>query len=476
MDWNFFGQPKTDPTSGTSRSVTMARNGRNGPMPRMITVTVNRTIAYIGKPCYCPTHRRRPVPSSSTMVNIVNNNEKKRKRISVSIITQVLVLSAAALAVVAAALMMMMMMKTKTQQQHQLPPSSKQEPAPLLKPVPTAAGGGRNSNAGTTTTTKTTTTIMSYQTPLAYGTKSGKEQTAQLVQQALQAGFRHFVTGGHHASHNETGVGEGWTRSSLARHEIFLQTCFVPWNGKDFAPQPGDPPQAPPIAQQVHVSVQASLRNLQTDYIDAVVFHNFRAQLVDFDQMMQAWRVLEDYVQQGVIRYLGMTSVHDMEHWKRLHQQAVVKPTILQNRFHSNRQYDVQNQETFRDMNILQLQRFWLLNGSSGQGRANRDMAARKNVTSQQLLLAFVMSLGSNTCLVGTHSVQHMRDDVEIATCYQHAFDSEQERQVYAQKLGFKPKSWDLYHPIIVLGKTPQENQREFASCRAQFTKSMSMK
>ena len=414
------------------------------------------------------------------MVNIVNNNnKKKRKRISVSIITLVLVLSAAALAVVAAALMIM---TTTTQQQLTVkPPPSKHEPAPLLKPVPTAAaGGGRNSNSGTTRTT--TTTIMSYQTPLAYGTKSGKEQTAQLVQQALQAGFRHIVTGGHHASHNETGVGEGWKRSGLARHEIFLQTCFVPWNssGKDFAPQPRDPPRRtlpPTMAQQVHVSVQASLRNLQTDYLDAVVFHNFRAQLFDFDEMLLAWRVLEDYVQQGVIRYLGMTSVHDMEHWKRLYyQQAVVKPTILQNRFHSNRQYDVHNQETFRDMNNLQLQRFWLLNGSSGQGRANRDMAARKNLTPQQLLLAFVMSLGSNTCLVGTHNVQHMRDDVEIATCYQYAFDSEQERQVYAQKLGFQPKRWDLYHPIMVVGSTPQENQREFASCRAQFAKSMSMK
>ena len=42
-------------------------------------------------------------------------------------------------------------------------------------------------------------------------------------------------------------------------------------------------------------------------------------------------------------------------------------------------------------------------------------MAEAKNVTPQQLMLGFVMSMGRETCLVGTNSLQHMKDDVEIS-------------------------------------------------------------
>lgn len=306
-------------------------------------------------------------------------------------------------------------------------------------------------------------TVVSHKTPLAYGTKSGGAQTAQLVKDAITLGFRHIVTGSHHGAHNETGVGHGWKDSGVQRQDLFLQTCFVPWNAKEFVTQPGDPEQAPAtIQEQVHNSIRISLSNLQTDYIDAVIFHNFRAKLYPFDEMIQAWGVLESYVDKGVIRHLGMTSVHDEAHWQRLFNVSRIHPTILQNRFHGNRGYDVERQKLFRSTLGLQLQRFWLLNGSSGQGRNNKDMAERKGMTPQQLLLAFVMSLGSNTCLVGTHNLQHMKDDLEVAKCYRYVFDGEEERQEYAQKLGYRPKSWENYDPIV-------KQEQDYATCKAKL-------
>ena len=279
---------------------------------------------------------------------------------------------------------------------------------------------------------------VSYKTPLAYGTKGLKEKTAQLVEEAISNGFRHLVTCGHHINHNETGAGLGWKASGVPRDELFLQTCFVPFQSKEFKAEELDPQPIPKtIEEQVQVSIQASLRNLQTNYIDAVVFHNFRAKLWDENEIHRAWKVLEDYVQKGVVRKLGIVSVHDAQWFETFYNTTSIKPSIVQNRFHSNRQYDIPMQETFQKHDIW-VQRFWLLTGSSGYGKKNQDMAQQKNVTPAQLLLAFVMSMGKQTCLVGTTSLQHMTDDVDVAKCYPSLFDNDQERTEYAKKLGMR--------------------------------------
>ncbi|VEU39046.1 unnamed protein product [Pseudo-nitzschia multistriata] len=292
---------------------------------------------------------------------------------------------------------------------------------------------------------------VSFRTPLAYGTKSLKERTGELVATAISEGFRHIVTGGHHSSHNETGVGHGWKASGLGRSELFLQTCFVPFgNRADFAPDPLDPEQAPEsIEEQVRLSVSISLKNLQTDYLDALVFHNNKAKRWADDEIRRAWKVFEELVDEGTVKHLGMTSVHDPEWFETFWNQSRIKPEIVQNRFHSNRQYDVNMQEVFRRHNT-QVQRFWLLNGSSRGGRRSKDEAEARGVTPAQLMLGFVMSMGSQTCLVGTKTQQHMRDDVEVARCYPSLFweagsagdteraGSDEARVSYADKLGMK--------------------------------------
>lgn len=335
----------------------------------------------------------------------------------------------------------------------------------LLKNINETAKASKASKKSKSSSSKQ----ISYKSPLAYGTKSGGIETAQLIKDAIHKGFRHIVTGGHHQAHNETGVGIGWKASGVSRNEIFLETCFVPWSGRDFQKQVNDPEQTPAtIQEQVHLSIQTSLKNLQTTYIDAVVFHNFRAKLHPFEEMIQAWKILEEYVNKGIIHTLGIVSVHDMNYLERLFNESTIQPSIVQNRFHSNRGYDIQNQPTFKTHKELQIQRFWLLNGSSGGGRGNKDMAERKGVTPQQLLLGFVMSLGSQTCLVGTHSLEHMKDDVEMANCYPYIFDNEEERQEYAKKLGYRPSNWDLYDPILPIDQRGEH--KDYASCKAQLS------
>jgi len=386
------------------------------------------------------------------------------------------------------------------QQQQQYPPAGVTSTS-IINPIPTSStitntvgvviNGGTekntSDNAAATTTaaavitdttrTTTTTTILSPPPPsrrpppllLAYGTKDLKGRTAALVEQAIHQGFRQIVTCGHHVKHDEAATGVGIRHTSVPRAELFLQSCFVPvTNTQEFhfqppptvRPEAGKDPDRPTrswssvdeyaklsIAEQVHASVQMSLQNLQTSYLDALVFHNFRAKVSNREHILQAWTVLEEYVESGIIHHLGLTSIHDPTWFADFyhHPRVRIKPTIVQNRFHANRQYDTgPMQDIFHPNNHnnkqlhypnLQVQRFWVLNGSSGYGRKNRAMADTKGVTPEQLLLGFVMSM-DETCLVGTTSVQHMQDDLRIAQCYPTLFDTEHERNEYAHKLG----------------------------------------
>mmetsp|Transcript_8475 Transcript_8475/g.17667 ORF Transcript_8475/g.17667 Transcript_8475/m.17667 type:complete len:398 (+) Transcript_8475:122-1315(+) len=287
---------------------------------------------------------------------------------------------------------------------------------------------------------------VSHETPLAYGTKSLGEKTGELVEQAIRTGFRHIVTAGHHGSRNETGVGIGWKKSGIPRNELYLQTAFVPFGLKgDFGRDPSDPEELPAsIEDQVKLSIETSLRNLQTDYVDAYIFFNNKRTIWNYDELLRAWKVMEGYAERGVLKRLGITSVHDPAWFDKFYNATTIKPQIVQNRFHSNRGYDVNMQETFAKYKNLQVQRFWLLNGSSGYGGRHKEEARAKGVTPAQLMLGFVMNM-QETCLVGTTKLQHMKDDVEIAQCYESLFqgdndenEQQNESRAYAKKLGMR--------------------------------------
>lgn len=261
---------------------------------------------------------------------------------------------------------------------------------------------------------------------IIYGAKSKGVDTANLVKQAIQAGFRHIATGGFHNEYNEQGVGVGWTESGVQRNELYLQTLFLAntVNGYDThncnLPDICPPPSNLSIEDQVHLSIKSSLYNLQTDYLDAVLVHNFRAKLQPYNETLQAWKVLETYVRKGIIRHLGIVSVHDKDYFIKLYDEVRIAPTIIQNRFHSNRGYDTKLRPTFREWGVAN-QLFWILTGSAGGRIRNNDKVkelAKKlgggadSITPNTLLYSFTMEIGGAP-LIGTKSLQHMKDDVK---------------------------------------------------------------
>ena len=105
-----------------------------------------------------------------------------------------------------------------------------------------------------------------------YGTAWKKERTAELVALALKCGFRGIDTACQPKHYNQPGVGEGIAQSGVPREQLFIQTKFTPLNGQDPNKIPYNPKDN--LQVQVRKSLEVSLKNLKTSYLDSLVLHS----------------------------------------------------------------------------------------------------------------------------------------------------------------------------------------------------------
>jgi diketogulonate reductase-like aldo/keto reductase len=274
---------------------------------------------------------------------------------------------------------------------------------------------------------------------LVYGTAWKKEDTARYVSEAVHAGFRFIDTACQPKHYNEAGVGNGWTAAAqelgLQRSDLFLQTKFTSYDGQDPNNVPYD--HTAPIQEQVRQSLQVSLKNLHTDYLDSLVMHS---PLDTIEHTMEAWRVMESFVDDGKVRHLGISNCYDYEQFTTIYNQARIKPSVLQNRFYAESNFDTQLR-AFCKKHGIWYQSFWTLTANrNALALADvEELAKAKNLTPQTYMYAFLMSLGYATPLSGTRNPQHMAQDVAIMERMQGGeiiFESEDELRHFAQILG----------------------------------------
>ena len=103
------------------------------------------------------------------------------------------------------------------------------------------------------------------------------------VAEAIRCGYRLIDTA--EAYGNEAEVGRGIKASAIARDELFLITKV---NYKHY--------------EHAEESIEQSLRNLQTDYIDLLMLH------WPFANYYSAWRVLEKCCESGKVRTIGVAN------------------------------------------------------------------------------------------------------------------------------------------------------------------------
>ncbi|CAF0959938.1 unnamed protein product [Adineta ricciae] len=262
---------------------------------------------------------------------------------------------------------------------------------------------------------KTVTTNAGIQMPrLIYGTAWKKEATISLVIKAILNGFRGIDTACQPKHYSEDLVGQALveleTKHNIPRKDLFIQTKFTPLRGQDQSkPLPYDPHASLP--QQVQQSFATSLKNLNTDYIDSLVLHS---PLQSHDLNMQVYREVEKFVDEGRVKQLGISNLYDLEGLKRLYDDARHKPSVIQNRFYAETQFDSDIRQFCREKNIF-YQSFWTLTANPQilSHPLVKQLAQQRHGTSAQVLFRFLLDIGL-TPLTGTTNEQHMKEDLNV--------------------------------------------------------------
>jgi diketogulonate reductase-like aldo/keto reductase len=282
-------------------------------------------------------------------------------------------------------------------------------------------------------------TAMAKKPHLIYGTAWKEDETANLVSAAVKSGFRFIDTACQPKHYNEAGVGNGWTSAAkelgLERSDLWLQTKFTAVGGQDPNNLPYDPKA--PLEEQLRTSLATSLKNLKTTYLDSWVMHS---PMKTMETTIQAWRVMEEAVDQGKVRQLGMSNCYSLEDFQTIYQQARIKPAVLQNRFYEDSNFDTELRRFCKDQGIT-YQSFWTLSGNRHALKKQqvKDMAKNHGLTPQTYMYAFLLSLGYVTPLDGTKDPAHMAEDVALMKRIQGGevlFDGESELRKFAEILG----------------------------------------
>jgi diketogulonate reductase-like aldo/keto reductase len=247
---------------------------------------------------------------------------------------------------------------------------------------------------------------------IIYGTAWKKAATEQLVGLAIQRGFRGIDTACQPKHYDEAGVGAGVAASlkrGLTRADLYLQTKFTSLAGQDPKRIPYDPKAS--LTDQISQSVAASLKNLQTDYLDCVLLHS---PMPTMAQTQSAWRTLETHLDAGQVRQLGISNCYNRTELERLYETARIKPAIIQNRFYAEANYD-RDIRAFCDQNQIIYQSFWTLSANP-HVLAHKTMTALASIhqrTPAQILFRYLIEI-EVVPLTGTQSETHMRDDLAV--------------------------------------------------------------
>jgi diketogulonate reductase-like aldo/keto reductase len=247
---------------------------------------------------------------------------------------------------------------------------------------------------------------------ILYGTAWKKAQTGLLVQQAIAQGFRGIDTACQPKHYHEPGVGEAVAAamaSGLRREELFLQTKFTSVDGQDPTRIPYDAGASLP--EQVAQSGATSLRNLRTSYVDSLVLHS---PMPSFEQTLEVWRAMEALVDDGRVRQIGISNCYRLALLDALHRASRIKPTVLQNRFYAESDYDIDLRRFCRQHGIT-YQSFWTLTANPDllADETFRLLSLKYQRTPAQLLFRYLTQNGV-VPLTGTRTVAHMREDLDI--------------------------------------------------------------
>lgn len=252
---------------------------------------------------------------------------------------------------------------------------------------------------------------MAIMPKIIYGTAWKKEKTSELVIAALQAGFKGIDTACQPKHYNESGVGDALKRLSgaIPREDLYIQTKFTPIDGQDPRNVPYDTHGS--LSDQILQSFELSKKNTHLDYLDGLLLHS---PLENLQKTLTAWQALERIHQHGGAKKIGISNCYDLQLLKFIYDAAVVKPTIVQNRFYQFTGYDHEIRAWCLENDVV-YQSFWTLTANPHllESKPIAHAAQKYDKTASQILFRFLTQIGV-VPLTGTSSLQHMKEDLDI--------------------------------------------------------------
>lgn len=226
---------------------------------------------------------------------------------------------------------------------------------------------------------------------LGYGVfQVSPSQTEACVMDALNVGYRMIDTA--QAYHNEEGVGRAIKRSGVAREDIFLVDKIWISNYE------GDKPSQ---------SIDNSLRKLETDYIDLMLLHQ------PFGDRYNAYRALEDALQAGKVRAIGVSNFYP-DHLIDLCHFMDVVPAVNQVETHVFTQQP-EMQKYMKELGVVHMS--W---GPLAEGKNNlfsneilTEIGKKHGKTAAQVALKYLVQLDIVTIPKSVHRAR-IKENFEL--------------------------------------------------------------
>ncbi len=248
---------------------------------------------------------------------------------------------------------------------------------------------------------------------MIYGTAWKKENTTNLVFEALKQGFKGIDTACQPKHYREDLVGLGLQKAyeiGIKREDLFLQTKFTPIDGQDQTNMPYL--ESDEIEIQVEKSFETSKKNLKTDFINAYILHS---PVYPGSKLQKVWQKMEEFYDKKEVGALGISNCYDLDVLKYLYNNAKVKPTIVQNRFYAQSGYDKELRAFCKQHNIT-YESFWSLTANPNilASEILEDLALKYKKGVAEIFYRFLNHIDI-VPLNGTTSTKHMIEDLKIS-------------------------------------------------------------
>jgi diketogulonate reductase-like aldo/keto reductase len=258
-----------------------------------------------------------------------------------------------------------------------------------------------------------------------YGTAWKEEQTARLVELAVDSGFTAIDTANQLIHYQEALVGEALlalAKKGVKRESLFLQTKFTSVSGQDHR-TPYD--QSADLPTQVKQSFDSSLKHIHTDYLDSYVLHGPHSRWGLNQADWDVWATMETYLGAGKTKIIGISNVQANQ-LQELCEKASVKPMVVQNRCYAVMGWDKEVREICKAQGII-YQGFSLLTANQDVLRDPQvwEIAKRVGANPLQVIFRFALQIGMLP-VTGTTNEQHMKVDLAVLTKFELSTDDVQ--------------------------------------------------